>query len=31
VDSVCTVVRKNNHSFVIDIDKSEMIEKLESQ
>jgi uncharacterized protein YPO0396 len=31
VDSVCTVVRKNNHSFVIEIDKSEMIEKLESQ
>ncbi len=31
VDSVCTVVRKNNHSFVIGIDKSEMIEKLESQ
>ncbi len=31
VDSVCTVVRKDNHSFVIEIDKSEMIEKLESQ
>jgi uncharacterized protein YPO0396 len=31
VDSVCTVVRKNNSSFVIEIDKSEMIEKLESQ
>ncbi|PWB76854.1 MAG: hypothetical protein C3F07_03150 [Anaerolineales bacterium] len=31
VDSVCTVVRKNNHSFVIEIDKSEMMEKLESQ
>jgi uncharacterized protein YPO0396 len=31
VDSVCTVVRKNNHSFVIEIDKHEMIEKLESQ
>ncbi len=31
VDSVCTVVRKNNHSFVIGIDKSEMMEKLESQ
>jgi uncharacterized protein YPO0396 len=31
VDSVCTVVRKNNHSFVIEIDKHEMMEKLESQ
>ncbi|MBI5838872.1 MAG: hypothetical protein HZB19_02110 [Chloroflexi bacterium] len=31
VDSVCTVVRKNNHSFVIGIDKSEMIEKLEKE
>ncbi len=31
VDSVCTVVRKDNHSFVIEIDKSEMMEKLESQ
>ncbi|NJC98438.1 MAG: hypothetical protein FIB03_19250, partial [Anaerolineae bacterium] len=31
VDSVCTVIRKNNHSFVIEIDKSEMMEKLESQ
>ncbi|MBN2116525.1 MAG: hypothetical protein JW730_08140 [Anaerolineales bacterium] len=31
VDSVCTVVRKNNHSFVIEIDKREMMEKLESQ
>ncbi len=31
VDSVCTVVRKNNSSFVIEIDKSEMMEKLESQ
>ena len=31
VDSVCTVVRKNNSSFVIEIDKREMIEKLESQ
>ena len=31
VDSICTVVRKNNHSFVIEIDKSKMIEKLESQ
>jgi uncharacterized protein YPO0396 len=31
VDSVCTVVRKNNSSFVIGIDKSEMMEKLEAQ
>jgi uncharacterized protein YPO0396 len=31
VDSVCTVVRKNNHSFVIEIDKHEMMERLESQ
>jgi uncharacterized protein YPO0396 len=31
VDSVCTVVRKSNHSFVIEIDKHEMMEKLESQ
>lgn len=31
VDSVCTVVRKNNSSFVIEIDKSEMMEKLESR
>jgi hypothetical protein len=31
VDSVCTVVRKNNSSFVIEIDKSEMMEKLEGQ
>ncbi len=31
VDSVCTVVRKNNSSFVIGIDKSEMMEKLEGQ
>jgi uncharacterized protein YPO0396 len=31
VDSVCTVVRKNNHSFVIEIDKHEMMEKLENQ
>ena len=31
VDSVCTVVRKNNHSFVIEIDKSEMIAELEKE
>ena len=30
VDSVCTVVRRNNQAFVIEIDKTEMIEKLES-
>jgi uncharacterized protein YPO0396 len=30
VDSVCTVVRKNSHAFVIDIDKSEMLKELES-
>jgi uncharacterized protein YPO0396 len=29
VDSVCTVVRRNNHAFVIEIDKSEMIQELE--
>lgn len=28
VDSVRTVVRKNNHSFVIEIDKSEMLKQL---
>jgi uncharacterized protein YPO0396 len=31
VDTVCTVVRKNSHAFVIEIDKSEMIRELESQ
>ncbi|MBN1488218.1 MAG: AAA family ATPase [Anaerolineae bacterium] len=31
VDSVRTVVRKNNHAFVIDIDKEEMIKKLEAE
>ncbi len=31
VDSVCTVVRKNNHSFVIEIDKSEMLAELEKE
>jgi uncharacterized protein YPO0396 len=30
VDSVRTVVRKNNHSFVIEIDKSEMLRHLEA-
>jgi uncharacterized protein YPO0396 len=29
VDSVCTVVRKENRSFVVEIDKSEMLKKLE--
>lgn len=29
VDSVRTVVRKNNHAFVIEIDKAEMIRELE--
>jgi uncharacterized protein YPO0396 len=31
VDTVCTVVRKNSHAFVIEIDKSEMMRELESQ
>jgi len=31
VDSVRTVVRKNNHSFVIEIDKAEMIKHLEAE
>ena len=31
VDTVCTVVRKNNQAFVIEIDKSEMVHALESQ
>jgi len=30
VDSVRTVVRKNNHSFVIEIDKSEMLKQLDA-
>ena len=30
VDSVCTVVRKNNQAFVIEIDKSEMLKEMES-
>jgi uncharacterized protein YPO0396 len=30
VDSVRTVVRKNNHAFVIEIDKARMMEELES-
>lgn len=29
VDSVCTVVRRNNQAFVIEIDKSEMLKELE--
>jgi uncharacterized protein YPO0396 len=28
VDTVCTVVRKENHSFVVEIDKSELLEEL---
>ncbi|HLE14314.1 MAG TPA: SbcC/MukB-like Walker B domain-containing protein [Anaerolineales bacterium] len=31
VDSVRTVVRKNSHAFVIEIDKAEMLEELDSQ
>jgi uncharacterized protein YPO0396 len=31
VDTVCTVVRKNSHAFVIEIDKSEMMNALEAQ
>lgn len=31
VDTVCTVVRKNSHAFVIEIDKSEMMRELEAQ
>jgi uncharacterized protein YPO0396 len=31
VDTVCTVVRKNSHAFVIEIDKSEMMRDLETQ
>jgi len=31
VDTVCTVVRKNSHAFVIEIDKSEMLRELETQ
>jgi uncharacterized protein YPO0396 len=30
VDAVRTVVRKNNHAFVIDIDKQEMLKELEA-
>ncbi len=29
VDSVRTVVRKNNHAFVIEIDKAQMMQELE--
>ncbi|MEW5830788.1 MAG: SbcC/MukB-like Walker B domain-containing protein, partial [Chloroflexota bacterium] len=31
VDTVCTVVRKNSHAFVIEIDKNEMITELEKE
>jgi len=31
VDTVCTVVRKNSHAFVIEIDKSEMQHEIEQQ
>jgi uncharacterized protein YPO0396 len=31
VDTVCTVVRKNSHAFVIEIDKSEMLREMEQQ
>jgi uncharacterized protein YPO0396 len=31
VDSVRTVVRKNNHAFVIEIDKAEMMKELEAK
>jgi uncharacterized protein YPO0396 len=31
VDSVRTVVRKNNHAFVIEIDKAEMMKELEAE
>jgi len=30
VDSVRTVVRKNNHAFVIEIDRARMMEELEA-
>ncbi len=29
VDTVCTVVRKNSHAFVIEIDKSDMLKEIE--
>jgi len=31
VDAVRTVVRKNNHSFVIEIDKAEMLREMEGK
>jgi uncharacterized protein YPO0396 len=31
VETVCTVVRNNNHAFVVEIDKNEMICELEAQ
>lgn len=30
VDSVCTVVRNNNHAFVIEIDKADILKEMES-
>jgi len=31
VDTVCTVVRKNSHAFVVGIDKAEMLKEIEQQ
>ena len=31
VDTVCTVVRKNSHAFVVGIDKAEMLREIEQQ
>ncbi len=31
VDTVCTVVRKNSHAFVVEIDKNEMLQQLEQE
>jgi len=31
VDTVCTVVRKNSHALVIEIDKSEMMREIEKE
>jgi hypothetical protein len=31
VDTVCTVVRKNSHAFVVEIDKSEIQQEIEQQ
>lgn len=30
IDTVCTVVRKNNHAFVVEIDKAEVLAELET-